>query len=252
MCTVICPVLYRHYADRLNSDLADAVIEGNAGAVSRLLRRGADPNTTVDVLPDPRRHPLEALQAMLGYGQWGLHDTVLIASLDILPGKRHTVRLIPPENVAITEALLAYGADVNARNQRHDTALLLAAQYGYDKTISMLLSHGARVNVADYTGMTPLMWALGACRYDTVRALLIRGADVNAADHWGITVLQIAVDCATTSGIDDRIIPLLLKYGADARQRNPLGTSAIDIARKRNAHDLLRLLTGAPERPHGR
>jgi hypothetical protein len=60
--------------------------------------------------------------------------------------------------VAAIGALLAAGADANARNCKGSTPLLWAASDGQAEAIERLLAGGADVNAAMENGVTPLHW----------------------------------------------------------------------------------------------
>ena len=59
-----------------------------------------------------------------------------------------------PTASTLIAALLAKGADVNARSSEGKTALLLAAERGRTETVSKLLQSGADVDAADASGQT--------------------------------------------------------------------------------------------------
>jgi len=149
-------------------------------------------------------------------------------------------------------ALLAAGADVNARATVNDwkryvtaegrkqdrnpggfTALLYAARQGCVECARALVKGGAKVNLADPDGITPLLMAVMSMHFDTAKLLIDSGANVDKWDWWGRSPLYAAVDMNTipTGGRPDRlsndetssldIIRLLLERGAnpDARLR---------------------------------
>jgi ankyrin repeat protein len=65
--------------------------------------------------------------------------------------------------------LLAKGTDVNAKDERHYTALHAAAVTGHDTVVYRLLQNGADVFAKDLGGFTPLGMA---CRNGRTNAVL--------------------------------------------------------------------------------
>jgi ankyrin repeat protein len=95
-------------------------------------------------------------------------------------------------NAEAVKALLAAGADVNARGEYGFTALMAAAKC-YTEAVKALLAAGADVNAKDADGNTALMAAAkkGRTPPETVKALLAAGADINAKNNKGETALMI-------------------------------------------------------------
>jgi len=94
--------------------------------------------------------------------------------------------------VEVSSELLAAGADVHARDEYGQTALILAAGNGHTATVERLLAAGADVNARDQNGQTALMFAEGRGHTEMVERLLAAGADVNARDRNGRTALMLA------------------------------------------------------------
>ena len=82
-------------------------------------------------------------------------------------------------DLAAVEALLAKGADVNARGLAKQTPLHLAVT---KEIAQLLISKGAQIEARDRHGRTPLFWAAGAGRKDVVEALLAGGAQADAPE----------------------------------------------------------------------
>jgi N-acyl-D-amino-acid deacylase len=74
------------------------------------------------------------------------------------------------------------------------TALLMAAPFGPPELIAKLIEAGADVNAKDVRGMTPLMLAVATDRQDktVIRMLLEHGADVDAKSNLGETAADWA------------------------------------------------------------
>ncbi len=87
--------------------------------------------------------------------------------------------------VGSVQELLEGGADPNAANERGETALSLAAQFGRTEVIALLLGRGALVDAPDTDGVTPLMKAARFGREEAVEELLRGGADRERKDREG-------------------------------------------------------------------
>ena len=74
-------------------------------------------------------------------------------------------------DAAAVQALLAKGADVNAKTRGGGTALFAASQNGHLDVVQALLANGADVNIKDSNGRTALD---AAERHADVRALLMQ------------------------------------------------------------------------------
>jgi outer membrane protein assembly factor BamB len=100
-------------------------------------------------------------------------------------------------------ALLARGADVNAKNAYGATALSFAADKGHLAVVKVLLDHKADVNVRDtFYKSSPLDWAIMRGHVDIVRLLVAAGAHGtddalrSAAAGGRVEILQAILDKA--------------------------------------------------------
>ncbi|HEY7188340.1 MAG TPA: ankyrin repeat domain-containing protein [Vicinamibacterales bacterium] len=64
-------------------------------------------------------------------------------------------------SMAAVTLCLELGLDVNAKNETGFTAVMGAANKGWDDIVELLVKSGARLDVADKDGRTPLRWAKG-------------------------------------------------------------------------------------------
>jgi len=64
-------------------------------------------------------------------------------------------------SMAAVKLCLELGLDVNAKNETGFTAVMGAANKGWDDILALLVQSGARLDVADKDGRTPLRWAKG-------------------------------------------------------------------------------------------
>jgi ankyrin repeat protein len=128
-------------------------------------------------------------------------------------------------DLAQVGSLIAAGADVNAKDEHGQTAVMCAAQGGHGACVNTLIAAGADVNAKRVFGRTALMMAANA---HCVKALIAAGADVNARDSGGETALMWAADKGEPDGVKALIVA-----GADANVKsNNGGTALINAARK--------------------
>ena len=142
-------------------------------------------------------------------------------------------------SVEDVQSLLDQGADINGRNAKHDTALLVALRNGKLEVAKVLIEDGADVNCRDKVGWTPLMLASQRGDRDLAELLLHRGADVGAKrDN-----LWTALHLASLNGHIE-IVKSLLDRGADIHARTIDGRTPSGEASKRGERDVVRLLSG--------
>lgn len=92
-------------------------------------------------------------------------------------------------NKEIIELFIKAGIDVNAKDERGASALILASYAGNLELAKLLIEEGADVNAKDEEGVTALMWASANGDYELVELLIKKGADVNAENNRGSTAL---------------------------------------------------------------
>ena len=119
-------------------------------------------------------------------------------------------------DLELADVLIEAGADVNPANALDATPLWLASQNGDARLVARLLAAGADANVTLKMGETPLMSAARSGDVATVELLLAAGADVDAAERErGQTALMWA---AAQSHAD--IVRVLAAAGADLDARS--------------------------------
>jgi len=217
-----------------------AVINAHYELGVRLLELGADPN------------PGDSS------GMAALYAAVDMNTFAETPGRPAPVPAGDLDAIDMVTALLAHGADPNARLRSpvlvrvHDagdrnlgegaTPLMRAARKADVDIMRRLLDGGAEAGLVTADGGTALMFAAGlggagrfteyeakqsteADRLEAVTLLLEAGADVNAVDRAGVTALHVA---AADRGAD--VVRLLAARGARLDLKDERGRTALDVA----------------------
>ena len=197
-------------ADAGYSALHAAVLRGDLRLVGALLAHGADPDAALERGTPARRVSADwrlphrmigatplwiaarfrepaIVRALADHGADPSHavsgETVLMAAMQG-SSNRGRFGIAPPDaqeearrTLESVTAVLAAGADVDARNGNGDTALHVAAARGLDDVAALLAEHGAGLDARNGNGQTPLGVASG------VTAVLL--AELGATDASG-------------------------------------------------------------------
>jgi hypothetical protein len=144
-------------------------------------------------------------------------------------------------NLDFTKLLIQCGARISAQDKNGYAALHWAAYNGHVEIIKLLIEKEAEPNLQSQFGWTALMQAatrghLIACAY-----LIFRGADVNMTTSDGWTSLHKA---ANNGHIE--IVKLLLAKGANRFAKYQDGKTALDLAIKAEHLDIVELLNKTP------
>jgi ankyrin repeat protein len=153
-----------------------AVRRGDLGLAERLLDAGASIDTRLlSVSEAVRTSTVEVVRWLLSRGarvnrwkgdRYGPLHALLVQSAEKRPGGKAST-------MPILEALLAAGADPNARFDSERTLLMWCGA----EAIKVLLEHGADPNLFDHAGATALHVTRSV---EAIRLLAAHGADVNA------------------------------------------------------------------------
>jgi len=206
--------------------LGNAVLSPDTELVELFLAAGYD----VSTFDDPKKAPL-----MLAARGVHLATMELLieagARADELPG----VLVVPVMRRELKKVsmLLDAGAEVDARDQSGQTALLAAIAVGNIEGVRLLLDRGANPDGVPglrprRRGNNPLIAALEAERSEIVDALIAAGANVNATDKRKTPLIA-----AAHSGSEE-MVDRLLAAGADPALENAGVTAAQTAMRAGN------------------
>jgi ankyrin repeat protein/uncharacterized protein YecT (DUF1311 family) len=131
---------------------------------------------------------------------------------------------------AMTEVLLGHGADINAIDPSHRTALSTAIGDRRTDIALFLLSKGADFRRTDLPGGSAMSLAARLDEPAVLAAMLDRGAEINARDARGNSPLDAAIDAHR-----EQVVKLLLQRSADVNARGPGGASPLHLAASLNS-----------------
>jgi ankyrin repeat protein len=152
---------------------------------------------------------------------------------------------IAVHDLTTVERLIHNGADLNARNDRGQTPLHIAAIIGREDVAKLLLLRGADIDANDHFGWTPLHAATANSQWSAkVAELLIsKGADIYARTTEGITTLHEAA-----SGGNRETLELLIEKGLDVNATDKHGMTPLHWAvefGQYNQEEIVELLIAA-------
>jgi ankyrin repeat protein len=234
------------------SVLLVATVRGHAPLAMYLLDRGADANTNKMGFT-----PLHWASATVKIQEYAYNFGKKWNEWGVLGG-------IVTDRVALIKALLAHGADPNARITRDpkspnqcdagcslprfsnegggygrpgSTPFLIAAANADVETMRLLLAQGADPVLTDHQNTSALMLAVGqpfehaqdpipqAVALEAVKLVLSLGVDVNSANtNYGDTALHLAA----YEGYE-QVVQLLIDSGANVNQRNKAGWTPLKV-----------------------
>lgn len=155
----------------------------------------------------------------------------LIGSLDVV-GRTPLSMACLRGHMEVAAWLLDRGADANATDSNHRTAMYNAASYGFTEVVALLLARGGDPSIGDVEGNTPLT-AAAYYGYENVVVRLLafkEGRDPDDLDRKGERKWS-GLYLACESG-HARIARLFLDVGADPTLADTHGMRPLDIARE--------------------
>ena len=167
----------------------------------------------------------------------------MIALTSIVQGQSQNLYLAArTNNVKLAQTLIEQKVDINQKDERGYTALILATYNQSPDVAELLLKHGADTESGDATGRTALMGASFQGDDKCVAILLDNGAKINGADVNGATALMYAVQFGRTS-----VVKLLIARNADPYIKDKRDFDAFYLAQQLDDPEILVILKHAPK-----
>lgn len=170
------------------------------------------------------------------------------ADIEARDSRQRTALMIAThqQNNEAAEVLMNAGANVNALDNMHDTPFLYAGASGYTKIVTSCLQHGADFTVFNRYNGTALIPACERGHVETVRELLKRkDFPINHVNRLGWTALLEAIILSDGGAAHVKIVQLLVDAGCDVNIADNDGVSPIRHARNRGYAAIVEILKKA-------
>jgi cytohesin len=223
--------------DNGRTPLHEATAAGYRPIVELLLANGADINAHA------AGTPIASAGTPLYYATQQSRDEIVAlliarkADVNVTPanGTPPVAEAVRKGNLKITQALLANGADVNAKGS---SSSLLHLALNYPAMLKLILAHKPDLEVSESTGLTPLQQAVyGGASLDSVQLLLAAGANPNAPFNATQRLIQVESRRPGFGG---------------SRQVDTKGSSPLVIAVFKDRSDLVEALLKHGAEPNGK
>lgn len=189
-------------AEAGNTPLHEACARGNVEVAELLMKSGAD-DTLLNVKGETAAHLL--MKKRVYGGDISTEDRTAI--LEVLEhvdiqgsgGRTPLMQMLQQRDVygkdEILSVLLEKDIDVNQRDERGNTALIIAMDnQGHKRVAKELIRAGADVNAENRNGDTALHLALRWGDQESAIFMIKKGADYNHANNAGVTPAQLAAE----------------------------------------------------------
>ena len=205
----------------------------------------------VMILPAHAQNRDQALITAAGKGDLASVERLIREGASVTVGDRRgrTALLVATHgnHVAVARALIAAGADVNAKDDIQDSPYLYAGAEGRIEILKMTLPKADLKSTNRYGG-TALIPAAHHGHPETVKILLGTAIDKDHINKLGWTALLEAVVLGDGGPIHTGIVRLLVEAGANVDIADRDGVTPLAHARRRGYAAMVRILEARPAR----
>ncbi|WP_261378461.1 ankyrin repeat domain-containing protein [Paenibacillus agilis] len=160
---------------------------------------------------------------------------------------RTPVMLATVGNHPVTvKVLLDRGADVNIQDDRKDNPYLYAGAEGLTEVLKLAIEAGADTKLTNRYGGTALIPAAEHAHLDIIEYLVQHSdVDINHVNNLGWTALMEAIVLGSGGEEHQRVVEMLIQYGADVNIPDIDGVSALEHAKSRGYDEIEKMLVAA-------
>ncbi len=202
--------------------------------------------SSIELSEDDGAHPDDALLAAALAGDADRVSRALKAGADIEvrdpKGRTPLLMAVTGEHIDCARVLVAHGADPDALDDRHDTPWLVTGVTGSVGMLEVLLPANPDLTIVNRYGGVSVIPASERGHVDYVRRVVSTGIDVNHVNNLGWTALLEAVILADGGQRHRDIVRILLDAGADASITDADGVTAAQHARSRGFSEMAAIL----------
>jgi uncharacterized protein len=166
------------------------------------------------------------------------------ANVEARDAKRRTALLVAvaEDHVPVARLLVALGADPDALDDQHDTPWLVTGVTGSVAMLEVLLPAKPDLTIRNRFGGISVIPASERGHVDYVRRVVETEIDVNHVNDLGWTALLEAVILGDGSNAYQQIVRILLVAGADPTIGDNEGVTAVQHARRSGQREVARIL----------
>lgn len=160
-------------------------------------------------------------------------------------GRTALLLAVTEDHLGVADVLVAMGASADALDDQHDTPWLVTGVTGSVDMLEALLPAGPDMTIRNRYGGISVIPASERGHVDYVRRVVQVGIDVNHVNDLGWTALLEAVILGDGSRPYVEIVTALLEAGADPAIADKEGVTALQHARNKGFDEIAEVLAGS-------
>jgi ankyrin repeat protein len=220
-------------SSKFNNSAIIAAYEGDLQKLQEAINEAVDLNKK-------NQNGETALIIAIKNGHNKLASIIIEAGADINPinesGKSALSYAAQTGDLELLKSLVSLGADKNIRSKAKQHNLLMLAIGGNHPELIPELIKINDINARDSKNSTALILAVDKNNIESIKTLLMHGADVNLANKGGFTALASLI---SNDLITNELLELFIEAGADLNIQTKKGQTLFQLAPNDRVRELL-------------